>query len=53
MIDAKFWGLNVLWAGWASAVWLTDINYIIALIGGVTLIWVNVERIITERKKRK
>ena len=53
MMDAKGWGLNFLWAGWAGAVWLADINYIIALIGGLTLIWVNVERIITERKKRK
>tara|TARA_R110001632_G_scaffold230330_1_gene367644 strand:+ start:482 stop:646 length:165 start_codon:yes stop_codon:yes gene_type:complete len=53
MNDFNVWGLNLLWATWGAAVWLADLNYIIALIGGFTLIWVNLERIITERKKRK
>ena len=52
MNDFNLWGLNLLWATWGAAVWLADLNYIIALIGGFTLIWVNVERIVTERKKR-
>ena len=47
------WGLNILWATWGAAVWLADLNYIIAIIGGVTLIWVNVEKAITQRNKRK
>lgn len=53
MMDAKLWGLNLLWATWGAAVWLADLNYIIAIIGGFTLIWVNIEKAITQRKKRK
>jgi|ETNvirenome_6_85_1030632.scaffolds.fasta_scaffold29354_3 hypothetical protein len=53
MIDSNCWGLNFLWAGWGAAVWIADINYLIAIVGGCTLIWVNVERIITERRNRK
>ena len=52
MIDAKMWGLNILWATWGAAVWLADLNYIIAIIGGVTLIWVNIEKAITHRQNR-
>jgi hypothetical protein len=52
MIDAKMWGLNLLWATWGAAVWLADLNYIIAIIGGVTLIWVNIEKAITHRQNR-
>jgi hypothetical protein len=49
MIDVKMWGFNIFWG---AAVWLADLNYIIAIIGGVTLIWVNIEKAITHRQNR-
>jgi hypothetical protein len=53
MESGKFWGLNVLWAGWGVAVISEYISLVIGIIGGITLIWMNVEQIITHRKNRK
>jgi hypothetical protein len=52
MNDLNIFGLNLLWVSWGAAVWLADLNYIIAIVGGITLIWVNVEKAITHRKDR-
>tara|TARA_R110000824_G_scaffold171133_2_gene348650 strand:+ start:1093 stop:1254 length:162 start_codon:yes stop_codon:yes gene_type:complete len=53
MIDFKMWSLNILSISWGAAVWLTDVNHIIGVIGGVVLIWANIEKAVTERNKRK
>jgi hypothetical protein len=53
MIDAKLWGLNLLTITWGAAVWLTDVNHIIGILGGCFLVWANLEKALTERKKRK
>jgi uncharacterized membrane protein len=51
--DAKLWGLNLLNVSWGAAVLATDINAVVAILAGVTLIWVNIEKAINIRKKRK
>ena len=53
MIDIKMYTLNILTVAWGAALWLTDLNYIIGVIGGLALLWANIEKAITERKKRK
>jgi len=53
MIDIKLFSLNILTVVWGAAVWLTDLNFIIGVIGGLCLVWANVEKAITERNKRK
>ena len=53
MMDVKMWGLNVLSISWGAALWLTDINVIIGIVGGCALIWANIEKAVTERNKRK
>lgn len=51
--DAKLWGLNLLNVSWGAAVITTDINAIVAVIVGVTLVWVNIEKAINIRNRRK
>lgn len=53
MMDVKMWGLNVLSISWGAALWLTDINIILGIVGGCALIWANIEKAVTERNKRK
>ena len=53
MIDVKMWGLNILSVSWGAAMWLTDINIILGIVGGCALIWANIEKAVTERNKRK
>ncbi len=53
MMDVKMWGLNVLSISWGAAVWLTDVNHIIGIVGGCVLVWANIEKAVTERNKRK
>jgi hypothetical protein len=53
MIDFKMWGLNILSVSWGAAIWLTDINIILGIVGACALIWANIEKAVTERKKRK
>jgi len=53
MMDVKMWGLNILSISWGAAVWLTDVNHIIGIVGGCVLVWANIEKAVTERNKRK
>ena len=53
MEQAKDWGLNFLWAGWSAAMFTETLTTIVGLIGGITLIWLNVEGIINHRRNRK
>jgi hypothetical protein len=53
MMDVKMWGLNILSISWGAAMWLTDINIILGIVGGCALIWANIEKAVTERNKRK
>ena len=53
MMDVKMWGLNILSVSWGAALWLTDINVILGIVGACALIWANIEKAVTERNKRK
>ena len=53
MMDVKMWGLNILSISWGAALWLTDINVILGIVGACALIWANIEKAVTERNKRK
>ena len=53
MMDVKMWGLNILSISRGAAVWLTDVNHIIGIVGGCVLVWANIEKAVTERNKRK
>ena len=53
MMDVKMWGLNILSISWGAALWLTDVNHIIGIVGGCVLVWANIEKAVTERNKRK
>lgn len=53
MIDLKMWALNLLTISWGAALWLTDVNHVIGIVGGCVLVWANLEKALTERNKRK
>lgn len=46
-------GLNAIWAGWTWAMLSNSITWTLGIIGGITLIWFNVERALTARKQRQ
>jgi hypothetical protein len=45
-------GLNVAWATISYAMFTNSITWIIGIIGGITLIWFNVERALKARQER-
>ena len=53
MESSKLFGLNILWAGWSAAMFSECLTWGLGLVGAVTLIWLNIEGIITHRKNRK
>lgn len=53
MESGKLWGINLMWAGWTAATFSECLTWGLGLIGAVTLIWLNIEGIITHRKNRK
>ena len=53
MEQGKIWGLNFLWAGWGFAMISECLTWGLGIIGGLTLIWMNIEGIRTHRKNRK
>tara|TARA_R110001632_G_scaffold1907_3_gene8677 strand:- start:857 stop:1018 length:162 start_codon:yes stop_codon:yes gene_type:complete len=53
MENGKLWSINFLWAGWSWGMVSEHFTLGLGIIGGITLIWLNVEGIITHRKNRK
>tara|TARA_R100000963_G_C4591313_1_gene68396 strand:+ start:395 stop:562 length:168 start_codon:yes stop_codon:yes gene_type:complete len=53
MESGKLWGINLLWAGFSAAMLSECLTWGLGLIGAGTLIWLNIEGIITHRKNRK
>jgi hypothetical protein len=53
MEKVHIWGMNLLWGGWSAAMITECLSLVIGVIGGITLIWLNVEGIITHRKNRE
>jgi hypothetical protein len=45
-------GLNAIWAGWTVAMMSNAITWGLGIVGGITLIWFNIERALTARKQR-
>lgn len=45
--------LNAIWAGWTWAMLTNSITWILGVVGGITLIWFNIERALTSRKERE
>lgn len=45
--------LNAAFAGWTWLAFTECLSYVLATVGGVTLIWMNVERALKARKERK
>ena len=50
MDKAQILGLNILWGGWSAAMLTECLGVVIGIIGGITLIWLKIEGIITHRK---
>jgi Flp pilus assembly protein TadB len=46
-------GLNVAWATISYAMFTNSITWIIGIVGGITLIWFNVERALKARQERQ
>lgn len=46
-------GLNAVWAGWTVAMMSNAITWGLGIVGGITLIWFNIERALTARKQRE
>lgn len=46
-------GLNVAWATISYAMFTNSITWTIGIVGGVTLIWFNVERALKARQERQ
>lgn len=44
---------KLLWTGWAYGMISENLTLTLGIIGGITLIWLNIEGIITHRKNRK
>ena len=53
MENGKLWGINFLWAGWSWAIFSENLTIGLGIVGAITLIWFNIEGIITHRKNRK
>ena len=53
MENGKLLSINFLWTGWAYGMISENLTLVIGVIGGITLIWLNIEGIITHRKNRK
>ena len=53
MENGKLWSINFLWTGWAYGMISENLTLTLGIIGGITLIWLNIEGIITHRKNRK
>lgn len=53
MQEVKTWGINLLWASWGALVLTDAISWAVGILGGLTLIWVNVEGAINHRRNRK
>jgi hypothetical protein len=53
MQEVKTWSINLLWAGWGALVFTDAISWVVGIVGGLTLIWVNVEGAINHRRNRK
>ena len=53
MENGKLLSINFLWTGWAYGMISENLTLTLGIIGGITLIWLNVEGIITHRKNRK
>ena len=49
----KLLSINFLWTGWAYGMISENLTLTLGAIGGITLIWLNIEGIITHRKNRK
>jgi hypothetical protein len=45
-------GINLMWGAWTWAMMSESITWILGVIGGLTLIWFNVERALKARKER-
>ena len=53
MDNGKLWGINFLWAGWSWGMVSEHLTLTLGVVGGITLIWLNIEGIITHRNNRK
>jgi len=53
MENGKLLSINFLWTGWAYGMVSENLTLTLGIIGGITLIWLNIEGIITHRKNRK
>ena len=53
MENGRLLSINFLWSGWAYGMISENLTLVIGAIGGITLIWLNIEGIITHRKNRK
>ena len=53
MENGKLLSINFLWTGWAYGMISENLTLTLGIIGGITLIWLNIEGIITHRKNRK
>lgn len=53
MENGKLLSINFLWTGWAYGMISENLTLVVGIIGGITLIWLNIEGIITHRKNRK
>ena len=53
MENGKLLSINFLWSEWAYGMISENLTLVIGAIGGITLIWLNIEGIITHRKNRK
>ena len=53
MKNGELLGVNFLWVGWSYGVISEHLTLTLGVIGGLTLIWLNVEGIITHRRNRK
>ena len=52
MENGKLLSINFLWTGWAYGMISENLTLTLGIIGGITLIWLNIEGIITHRKNR-
>lgn len=50
---AEWLGLNIAWGTLTWAMFTSSISWIIGIIGGLTLVWFNVERALKARKERQ
>lgn len=53
LANFEWFGLNIIWGAWTWAMLTQTVTWVLGALGGITLVWFNIERALKARKERK